>query len=306
MFKNLTVYRINPEWHCSLDKAEDQAGKARYVECGATQMLSMGWTEPRGEEHGRLVESVGGQWIMKCMIEKKMLPGAVVKRKLAERVKKIEQSTGRRPHKKELKELKEQVTHELLPKAFTKQEVVMVWVDAKKRLVVVDASSQSKGDDIGSLLTATFEGFGMSLLQTETSAATSMAAWLRDREAPAGFSIDRDCELKATDEGKSAVKYSRHGLDNEEVRHHLEAGKVPKTLAMTWDDRVSFVLTDAMALKKLTFLDVVMEDKKGGDDAFEADAAIATGELGKLIPDLIDALGGELTEQAREEETEEA
>jgi recombination associated protein RdgC len=304
MFKNLSVYRIDPAWHCSLEKAESQADKARYVECGATQMLSMGWAEPRGEDHGRLVESVGGQWIMKCMIEKKMLPGAVVKRKLNELAKKIEASTGRRPHKKALKELKEQVIHELLPKAFTKQESVMVWVDPKKKLAIVDASSQSKGDDIGSLLTATFEGFGMSLVQTETSAATSMAGWLREREAPAGFSIDRDCELKASDGGKSAVKYSRHGLDNDEVRHHLEMGKIPTSLAMTWDDRVSFVLTDAMCLKKLTFLDVVLEGNKGGDDAFEADAAIATGELCKLLPDLIDALGGELAETATEEEAE--
>ncbi|MBK6616146.1 recombination-associated protein RdgC [Ottowia sp.] len=296
MFKSLTIYKVDPSWNISLDRAEEQAGKARFVECGPTQRMSMGWSEPRGEEHGRLVESVGGQWIMKCTIDKKILPASVIKKKLAERVKKIEADTGRKPHKKELKDLKEEVILDLLPKAFSKQESVAVWIDPKKKLVVLDVGSQSKGDDIGSLLAATFEGFGLTLIQTQTSAATSMAEWLRERVCPTGFSIDRDCELKTTDEAKSAVKYSHHGLDIEEVREHLKSGKVPTCLAMTWDDRVSFVLTDAMAIKKLAFLEVVFEKAKGDEDPFDANAAIATGELSKLIPDLIEALGGELAE----------
>jgi len=61
---------------------------------------------------------------------------------------------------------------------------------------------------------------------------------------------------------------------------------------LTWDDRVSFVLTEGMQLKKVELLGVVLEDKPD-ENGFDADVAIATGELSKLIPDLIDALGGE-------------
>ena len=32
----------------------------------------------------------------------------------------------------------------------------------------------------------------------------------------------------------------------------------------------------------------------GKDDGFDADVAIATGELRKLLPDLLEALGGEM------------
>jgi recombination associated protein RdgC len=120
-----------------------------------------------------------------------------------------------------------------------------------------------------------------------------MSEWLLSHEAPAGFSVDRECELKAADESKSVVRYSRHPLDTEEVRQHIASGKLPTRLAMTWADRVSFVLTEGLQLKKLAFLDVVFEaastDK--GDD-FDANAAIATGELRKLLPDLLAALGG--------------
>ena len=59
--------------------------------------------------------------------------------------------------------------------------------------------------------------------------------------------------------------------------------------------RVSLVLTEALQLKKISFLEGVFDGTSAGkDDGFDADVAIATGELGKLIPDLIDALGGEM------------
>lgn len=55
---------------------------------------------------------------------------------------------------------------------------------------------------------------------------------------------------------------------------------------------MSFVLTEGLQLKKVELLGVVLEDKPD-ENGFDADVAIATGELSKLIPDLIDALGGE-------------
>ena len=125
-----------------------------------------------------------------------------------------------------------------------------------------------------------------------------MAQWLTEKEPPTGFAIDRECELKACDESKAVVKYGRHALDIAEVAQHIAQGKMPTKLAMTWDDRVSFVLTEGMQIKKIAFLDVVMESNQGANDdkgdAFDADVAILTGEFAKLIPDLIEALGGEV------------
>ena len=107
-----------------------------------------------------------------------------------------------------------------------------------------------------------------------------------------GFSIDRECELKAADESKAVVRYARHPLDIDEVKQHVEQGKLPTKLAMTWDDRVSFVLSDTLQIKKIAFLDSVL-DEAGDEGGFDTDVAIATGELSRLIPDLVEALGGE-------------
>jgi recombination associated protein RdgC len=91
------------------------------------------------------------------------------------------------------------------------------------------------------------------------------------------------------------VRYAKHPLDIDEVRGHIEAGKVPTKLAMSWSGRVSLLLTDLFQIKKISFLEGVFENTSGEkEDKFDADMAIATGELSQLIPDLLDALGGEL------------
>jgi recombination associated protein RdgC len=136
-------------------------------------------------------------------------------------------------------------------------------------------------------------GFALALVDTQTSAQAAMAHWLNSQEAPAGFSVDRECELKSCDESKSVVRYGRHPLDIAEVQQHIEHGKLPTRVAMTWDDRVSFVLTEGLQIRKIALLDAVMEGQSQDDGGFDADVAITTGELSKLIPDLIKALGGE-------------
>ena len=146
-------------------------------------------------------------------------------------------------------------------------------------------------------------GLGVKPVMTQMSAAASMSHWLSSREAPVGFTVDRDCELKTPDDQKSTVRYSRHTLEIDEVAQHIVSGKVPTQLALTWNDRVSFVLTETAQVKKLKLLDVVLDGVQAGgkdDDGFDTDAAILTGELSALLPDLLEALGGEMGEAATE------
>jgi recombination associated protein RdgC len=297
LFKNLIVYRIGADWSATIPQVEENLAKAAFVECGATQAVSAGWTWPRGAAHGPFVEAVGGQWLLKLVVEQKVLPVAVVKRRTEELAKHIEQTTGRKPGKKQTKEIREEAVLALLPQAFTKQASMNVWLNPGQRLLMVDAGSPARAAEVVTQLVKALAGLSLTLLHTTQSAAAAMSEWLVTGEPPAAFSVDRECELKSVDEMKSVVRYSRHALDIDEVRQHIAAGKVPTKLALTWQGRVSFLLTETMQIRRISFLDGVFEGqgaaKAGKDDAFDADAAIATGELGQLIPDLIEALGGE-------------
>jgi recombination associated protein RdgC len=298
MFKNIMLYRTVSPWTATPAALESALQDARFVACSGSQEKSVGWVEPRGVAHGPLLEVVSGQWILKLMTEVKIIPASVVKRRADEQLQHIEATTGRKPGKKETRDIREDARLALLPLAFTKQATTWVWIDPQAQTLVIDAGSQAKADEVMTSLIKVVNGLAVQLVDTQTSPAVAMAQWLSTKEAPPGFTVDRECELKAADESKAVVRYTRHALDTDEVTQHIAMGKMPTRLAMTWSDRVSFVLTEALQLKKVAVLDGVLEaaaalasDRK--DDNFDADIAIATGELQKLIPELTEALGGE-------------
>lgn len=296
MFKNALVYRLEHWAQPPLSEIEERLQRVRFVGCGASQPESIGWVEPRGEAHGAMLESIGGQLILRLATETKAVPGSVVKSEVQARLDAIEKDTGRRPKGKMVKELKEEVIHALLPRAFPKRSDTLVWLDPKGQWLVVGAGSVKKADElVTGLIELLGGGLKISLVQTALAPATAMAAWLAQKEAPAGFAIDRECELKQPDTEKASVRYSRHTLDIDEVGEHIKQGKLPRQLALTWAGRVSFVLTEALTLKKIELLDIVFEGATAGtkdEGAFDADVALFTGELRLLIADLVEALGG--------------
>ena len=297
MFKNIIVYRIDPLWSKTTAQVEAGLSQMRFRDCGATQEKSVGWSEPRGEKHGMLVESVGGQLIMRLTMESKVLPSSVVKRRAEEKIEQIEESTGRKVSRMEKKDIREETLLDLLPKAFTRISNTVVWIDPTERLLVIDASGQTKADEVVAVLLRSLDSLVITPVQTNVAPDTQMAAWLMSHEAPGRFDVDRECELKATDDSQAVVRYSKHTLNNEEVRKHLQNNKMPTRLGLTWNGRVSFVLNDDAQIKKIKFLDGVFDASDNAapdEDRFDADVAIVTGELGKLIPEMIDALGGEM------------
>ncbi len=298
MFKNVMVYRIGPDWSATVEQMEEELAKMPFEPCGATQEISMGWVPPRGDKHGALVELVGGHRILRFVIESKGVPGSVIKRHLDERIADIEAKEGRKPGRKESRDLRDEIVHDLLPMAFAKTSTVMVWMDLQTGRLVLDCASQGKADEVITALVKAFDGLQLSALNTQMSPQAAMTAWLTGTadDWPAHFAPGREVELKSGDEMNSVVKFTRHHLEDEEMRRHISQGKLPTKLALDWDGRVSFVLTEGTQLKKVAFLDGVFEDNATAEDGggFDADVAIATGELGALITDLTAALGGEL------------
>jgi recombination associated protein RdgC len=142
VFKNVMVYRMVSPWTMTQAQLEEALHPARFVPCAASQEKSVGWLEPRGEEHGPLVEVVGGHWLLRQMVEVKSVPGSVVKRKVEEQVRHIEATSGRKPGRKEVRELREDMRMSLLPLAFTKQAALHVWINPRAQLLVLEPNSR--------------------------------------------------------------------------------------------------------------------------------------------------------------------
>ena len=301
-FKNLQLYRLPTPWTIDLAKFEELLGRGPFVKCPSNQPMSRGWVSPRKD--GALVFSLGGQWLIALAVEQRLLPSSVVNEEVKERAEGMEAQQGYAPGRKQLKELKERVTEELMPRAFTRRRSTFIWIDPKNGWFVVDASSAGKAEEVIEHLRHCLDDFPLTMLHTELSPVSAMADWLAGGDAPAGFTIDRDCELKAIDDEKSAVRYVRHALDGDDIeaqiKTHLAAGKLPTKLALTWDDRISFILSEKLDIKRLAFLDLLKEQAEKSaehaDEQFDADFALMSGELARFLPQLIAALGGEVAE----------
>lgn len=296
LFKNIVVYRIGADWTPPpLDRLEAELQRLAFLPCGPTQERSAGWVPPRGKDNGAMVESVGGQWIVQLAVERKAVPGGAVRAELEARCKALEAERGRKPGRKEKAEIKQEIVQSFLPRAFSKRSAHCLWLDAGQRTLVIAASSMKAAEPTVKQIVDVMADIGHVLplapLSTQLAPATAMAEWLTEKTPPAGFTIDRDLELKKPGEDRSVVRYARHSLELDEIGQHIQEGKLPTQLALTWNDKVSFVLTEQLGIRKIDIRGV--KDLPKGEDGFDADAAIATGELSGLLPQLVESLGGE-------------
>ncbi len=295
-FRNLVVCRFATG---PLDTAalEEALQRDAFQPCGAMDMQSRGWTSPAPHDES-FVHKVGGHLLIGLCTEQRLLPAAVINQYAQERAAEAEEKQGYRPGRKQLREIRERVTDELMPRAFTHRRITRAWIDPAGGWFAVDAGTVTKADEVLEWLRKSMDTIPLSPLRTQIAPGTAMSSWLASGDAPTGLSIDRDCELRAPNEEKSAVRYSHHPLDAKDVREHIADGKQATRLALTWNDCISFVLQDDALIKRLSFLDVLKEQAEqqtdGGEEQFDADFMLMAGELSRFLDDLVAALGGEL------------
>nr|WP_315484772.1 recombination-associated protein RdgC [uncultured Undibacterium sp.] len=296
-FKNLQVFRLPAPWKVDVEQLNTQLGSQSFSNTGSGDMQSEGWASPRNNDS--LIHSVNQQLLLLLQTEKKLLPSSVVNQVTKARAKDLEEQQGFAPGRKAMKDLKERVTDELLPRAFSITRQTWIWIDPVNGWLVIDSSSPSKADEVIKLLLKC-DKIPMESLRTKISPQTAMTDWLSGNEAPKGFTIDQDTELRAHTEDKATVRYVRHSIDPDDVQRHIAAGKQCTKLAMTWDDKISFVLSENLAIKRIKPLDILNEDKDqrtaDENERFDADFLLMTSELAKMLDDIVFSLGGQLAD----------
>lgn len=295
LFKNIFIYRLPP--NCSITAAtlQEKLALKPLQPCSGLDKQSRGWVSCRGDD--RLVHVANQQVIFTLGVEQKLLPATIINRFAKERVADIEAQQGYKVGRKEAKAIKEAVIEELLPRAFSLQRTTYAWLDPVNGRLIIDAASPAKADDLLEQLSKTLDDLPVKPLQTKLSPVAAMTDWLAGDNAPSGFTIDRELELRASGESKATVRYANHDLEGGEIHSHISAGKRATRLGLTWNDRISFVLTEQLQIKKLAFLDIIKEESttlaESDDEMFDLDFTLMSGELAKMLTDLTEALGGD-------------
>lgn len=290
-FKNLQIYRI-ADWNITPAELEEKLSRRALQECLRMEMQSIGWVTPRDDGES-FVHVLGQHMLIALGVEKKLLPATVINQQAKERAVELEQQQGYKPGRKQIKDIKEAVTIELLPRAFSQQRKTYAWIDPVGGWFVIDAANLGKADELIETLFKSVDNIALKPLKTHLSPSTAMTGWLSGGELSSAFSIDQHCELRGKSDEKSTVSYNHHVLDSEEITRHVKAGKEATKVAMTWRNKISFILHENSQLKRIAPLDILKEPVETDEELFNSDFTIMTGELMQLLPDVIDSLGGE-------------
>ena len=299
LLKNLIVYRLPKNWALGADELENKLSRQPLRPCGSFAMESRGWLPPQDE--ARFLYTQSHHWLLTLGIELKLLPASVIRQVARERGAEIARKQAHPVGRKQMREIRDEVTNELLPRALARRTTTRAWIDSTGGWLAVDAAADKKAEEFLEALRRAEENFPCKRLDTQRSPGAAMTHWLATGKAPPAFSIDQDLELQSSDMSKSSVRYARHPLEGRDIREHISAGKTAIRLGLTWRDKISFVLTDQLHIKRITFLDILKsefaadaEDESDNEaEQFDADFALMTGELSRMLADLVKALGGE-------------
>jgi recombination associated protein RdgC len=297
-FRNLQLYRLAADHPLpTADELNDLLAKHPFIPCGAREFNTQGFSAPASHAPD-LYAYPQQEAVLICLkTEEKLLPGAVVKQFVDDKIEDIQARDHRKVGNKERKELTEQVRDELLPRAFGRQRSVYAIIDYTQRLIIIDSANASRAENVLSKLREALGSFPARLINTEQTPASAMTTWLEDG-APQGFTLDADCELKEMGDAGAIVRYRRQNLDSEEVKNHLTAGKIATQLAMSWADKISFNLTEKLEIKRVAMLvllaDTLQEqDTETTESLLMTTLALMLGEFRLFLPELLTALGGE-------------
>lgn len=293
-FKNLYLFKFEKDFTLNAEELHEELLKKPFTPCSATQRESMGWVSPVGS--GSSLTHASNRNILITMArQERLLPAVVVKETLQEKIEEIENQENRKVSSREKKELREDIEHELLPRAFTRTQKIDAWIDPNNGWLLLNTPSAPRAEAFTKLLRKTLGSLPVALPESEVSPAVAMTQWLSNSQLPSPFSLGFECELKNQGDDKGTVVFRQHDLTLDEIQTSLKAGKFVSKLAIEWDEKISFVLSEDLQIKKLKFLDVLEEQLQDNDpqtheEHLDIEFALMTGEVAGMLNDLMKAL----------------
>lgn len=292
-FRNLTLFRFPTALDVS--ELESHLAACALKPVGPLELSSRGFVPPLGRDAEALSHRIGDALWLSVGSEEKILPGAVVNDLLQKKLAELEEKEGRRPGGRTRKRLKEDLVHELLPRAFVRPGRTDALLDLEHGLCVVDTSSRKTGENVVSEIRHALGSFPALPLNAEVAPRTVLTGWIAGEPLPDGLSLGDECELKDAADKGAVVKCQRQELQSDEIGRHLEAGKQVTRLALTLDDHVSFVLGEDLVIRKFKLLDGAVDQLESNDTddvhaELDARFALMSGEVRRLFTVLEGAL----------------
>lgn len=303
-FKNIRLYQFTRPFELSAEELEQKLSEFVFQPCSSFERSRFGWVSPLGKNEEALTHSLG-QYIMVCARkDEKLLPASVVNDAVNDRVEELEAQQSRKVYRKEKLQIKDDVTADLLPRAFSRTRKVFAYIDRQAGLLVVNTSSASAAEELISGMRECLGSMPVVPADVQQAPGSVMTSWLQAQVADGQFEISENCELINPAEDGNSIRCSGQDLTADEISVHLAAGKQVRKLGVVWNQSLSCVLADDLSISRLRFEDLILDKAQEADaetaaQQFDQDFAVMTLTLSGLFSAVFDAFGGARTQDAQ-------
>lgn len=296
-FKNIHIYQLAEPFTLTAEQLGNLLQQQAARPCSKLERTHYGWTSPLGLESDLLVHAGNGRYLLAARKEEKILPTSVVRERVNLKVVEIERDENRPVGGREKRNLFDSISLSLLPQAFSKAQITYAYIDTLKNWLVVDAANSTRAEDLTVLLRNSLGSLKLGLVKAKMSPSAMFTQWLQHNTLPDEFTLENYCELRDPNSASTVIKCMNQDVTAKEVLGHLDSGKQVIKLGLTWQDRLSFVLDEALNIRRIRFLDLVQQQREDAGaettaEKFDADFIIFTAEFAEFLPALWDIMGG--------------
>lgn len=291
-FKNLYFFAFTRPFQWSEQELEEHLSEHLFTPCGSTELSHFGWVKALGKHGDTIVHSGNGNYLLCARKEEKILPGTVIKDMVEAKIAELENEQSRKATKKEREQFKEDIVFELLPRAFSRFSDTQAFISPANNTIVINTSSRGKAEDFLALLRKVLGTLPVTSFSPDTAPDETMTDWLTEGNLGSSFTLGMEAEFNALGDDGAVVRVKNQDLASDEIKSHLDADKYVVKVALEWDETLSFILCDDLAVKRLKFFEVIQDQNEDIDKddvvaRLDADFILMAGEINRLIDALL-------------------
>ena len=212
-FKNLQLYSFSQPFALSVEALEERLAGFAYVPCRKLEPFCRGWIPPLGRSGMQLVHTQGSYSMVCSQREEKIVPAAVVRDLLEDRIAEVQAGENRKVGRREREQMREALTVELLPMALSRRSRTFALVAPASGWLIVDAASRKGADDLTALLRDALGTFPVVAPTVRHSVSATLSNWLM-HGPPAGVNIEDECELRDQSNERATIRCRGQDLES--------------------------------------------------------------------------------------------
>ena len=254
-FRNARPYRLPGRLGIDASELSQRLSRRPFQPSRPSQPVSRGWVAALSDDATDFVHKSGDYWLIRLQREERLLPASVIRSEVNSRIQEIQTGQGRRVQRKERLDIVDEVTQDLMPRAFTKSQYLEALINDREGWVWSNTASAARAEELLSLLREGLGNLPVVIPDTQKSPMIVMSQWLLNGGLPEGLSLGGDVDLEDPQEEGGVVRVRGMYLESDEIRRHIESGKQAVRLALSWQDQVDFVVDKDLSLRRIRFSD---------------------------------------------------